>query len=900
MKRVTKKAVATVLTSAMIFTTLLPGNVKPLLAFGGTSEEFSVEQLTDFEYDDASLTSDGYFFMKGGTFEYEGGKDSNMDENAVLVTVDSNGNKTEIPSNTAEGRKFTKIVKASTDGYYNMVKLVNGDKSALVHTNGKYFGGIEQYYDFVEPKTDNIAIIGNDTGEKSGENSIYDSKIITETGKELSIGKVTEKDLYFGMVRKVGNREIIGINNDNYYIYDTETDILEKVDAKEVYTIDNNKYYYVTDYRYTDIYDGMGNIVFEIPWSCSDISKYEMDTDGYAILQGRDQKRNIIGKDGELWHADDWDKNVSTVELSVIDAQKKIYKADIKYKGELSYKYYIYSKDEGLLIDIPNEIEKIGAQRGYEKAVGGCYIFGNNIILNVFDDNNSSSGVIFVYQESNHYQNPQEIKGNRVSQCKDREYLLTENRNGTDSNTLSALYNVQLEQIPLAENINFRYTVSLWNKAYVCSVEGIDGKIRLLGVNGKLEGDVTYMGNRVKYLSLVSEDEKGDYKTDLYNDDGVKIISGFLSHKLPDVLDPYVNQNYICLYETGDSYVLCDLKGKVLMTDQQYSLKSFIEAADESVLATVYQKDESGNYKYAAVKISSTKTDLNKNGVYVENGEVRYYENGKVNKAYTGMAADSTTGKRYWFDNGVVARDKQVYSPADDAWYWFDADGTMAVGKDVFVPKSNDDRSEGKWVRYDENGHMVKGEDYANGGWYRFDETTGEMAKGFYTVQDGDNTKLYYYNEDTGIMEHGAVNIDGTEYAFDDVTGVAVNNSWYSIDNAPYWYENGVRQGMEGRGKEIYDPASDGWYWLDAVDGGKKAVSKDVYQESYAGAYADREDGTGKWVRYDENGRMIKGWSQQNGNTYYFDLETGAMAKGSAVIDGAEHYFNTATDVQER
>lgn len=67
MKRVTKKAVATVLTSAMIFTTLLPGNVEPLSAFGSTSEELSVEQLTDFDYDDADLTSDGYFFMKGAS-----------------------------------------------------------------------------------------------------------------------------------------------------------------------------------------------------------------------------------------------------------------------------------------------------------------------------------------------------------------------------------------------------------------------------------------------------------------------------------------------------------------------------------------------------------------------------------------------------------------------------------------------------------------------------------------------------------------------------------------------------------------------------------------------------------------------------------------------------------------
>ena len=114
-------------------------------------------------------------------------------------------------------------------------------------------------------------------------------------------------------------------------------------------------------------------------------------------------------------------------------------------------------------------------------------------------------------------------------------------------------------------------------------------------------------------------------------------------------------------------------------------------------------------------------------------------------------------------------------------------------------------------------------------------------------------------------------------------------------DGRLFWNENGVKQGTEGRGKEIYAPVSDGWYWLDAVDGGNKAVSKDVYQESYAGAYADREDGTGKWVRYDENGRMIKGWSEQNGSRYYFDLVTGAMAKGTTVIDGQPYTFSWAT-----
>ena len=76
--------------------------------------------------------------------------------------------------------------------------------------------------------------------------------------------------------------------------------------------------------------------------------------------------------------------------------------------------------------------------------------------------------------------------------------------------------------------------------------------------------------------------------------------------------------------------------------------------------------------------------------------------------------------------------------------------------------------------------------------------------------------------------------------------------------------ENGVKQGTEGRGKEIYDPASDAWYWLDSIDGGRKAAGKDVYQESLAGEWGDATNDAGerigKWVRYDADGHMVKGW----------------------------------------
>ena len=238
-------------------------------------------------------------------------------------------------------------------------------------------------------------------------------------------------------------------------------------------------------------------------------------------------------------------------------------------------------------------------------------------------------------------------------------------------------------------------------------------------------------------------------------------------------------------------------------------------------------------------------------------------------------------GKKYWYEKGVkqgtTGRGKEIYDPDSDAWYWLDAvqGGAMTVSKDVYQESAAGQWADkpdgtGKWVRYDENGHMVKGWQTTDKGTYYFDLITGAMAK-------------------------GAGDIDGVPCAFDEYTGIALDGQWLTIKGADFWYEKGVRQGLDGRGKEIYDPASDAWYWLDAVDQGKKATSKDVYQESKAGQWADRADGTGKWVRYDAQGHMIKGWSADK--RYYFDPIYGTMAKGDAVIDGRTYHFDKNTGV---
>ena len=234
---------------------------------------------------------------------------------------------------------------------------------------------------------------------------------------------------------------------------------------------------------------------------------------------------------------------------------------------------------------------------------------------------------------------------------------------------------------------------------------------------------------------------------------------------------------------------------------------------------------------------------------------------------YTGWK--TVNGKDYWYENGVkqgtTGRGKEIYDPDSDAWYWLDADqgGAKAVSKDVYQESNG-----GKWVRYDANGHMIKGWDTNDDGTYYFDLVTGAMTKGDATI-------------------------DGLPCCFDTVTGIGLNCAWKRINGKDYWYEGGKRQGYDPnnaayRGKEIYDPASNGWYWLDNVQQGAKAVSKDVYQESSGG----------KWVRYDANGQMIKGWNTNADGTYYFNPITGAMAKGTTTIDGMTYYFDPATGVK--
>lgn len=174
----------------------------------------------------------------------------------------------------------------------------------------------------------------------------------------------------------------------------------------------------------------------------------------------------------------------------------------------------------------------------------------------------------------------------------------------------------------------------------------------------------------------------------------------------------------------------------------------------------------------------------------------------------------------------------------------------------------------------------------------------------FGSVYQLDGFTVYGYADSTAQRYARENNENGSTLPF-----VALESNWQIVDGIPFWFEDGVKQGvrynedgtidLSYRGKEIFDPSTNAWYWLDSVLDGRVAKSKDVYQESAAGEWAESADGTGKWVRYDKDGHMVKGWDENYAGKFYFDPQYGTMAKGYATIGNMEYYFNMQTGVLE-
>ena len=187
----------------------------------------------------------------------------------------------------------------------------------------------------------------------------------------------------------------------------------------------------------------------------------------------------------------------------------------------------------------------------------------------------------------------------------------------------------------------------------------------------------------------------------------------------------------------------------------------------------------------------------------------------------------------------------------------------------------------------------------------------------------------------SNILEEAKNNLynlqkDNKNPGTDELTQSLVPDDPHTADISP------VNTGI-ARGHQIYAPVSNNLYIFDAKAYAASTIDKEVwisyiYQEEIdwydddkklreMAALSDKgmeevvydamKNKKGKWIRYDKDGKMLKGWvtiegdladiyPDQAGNTYYYDSVTGIMAKGVVTLNGVKYSFNEITGALEK
>ena len=301
------------------------------------------------------------------------------------------------------------------------------------------------------------------------------------------------------------------------------------------------------------------------------------------------------------------------------------------------------------------------------------------------------------------------------------------------------------------------------------------------------------------------------------------------------------------------------------------------------------------------------------------------------------------SGEKIKQENGeaAVAGNEIIagWRSANNAWYYYSADGTMLTGWQQI---------EGKWYYLGDSGAMVTGWQFINNKWYLFNENgvmltdwqvinekwfyfkdNGEMLTGWQQIKD----KWFYFSED-GVLQKDWQNIDGNWYYISENGGLLtdwqkINDKWYYFrDNGAMltgwqeigsdwyyfsesgamatgwryieekWYHFGDNGAMDtdwqlideywfyfdesGVMQTEWQQIEDEWYYFDPEEG---AMQTDWVQDENTWYYMDPESGKmqtgwllvdGRWYYLDPNGAMATGWRSIDGRMYYFDKQTGA------------------------
>ncbi len=253
----------------------------------------------------------------------------------------------------------------------------------------------------------------------------------------------------------------------------------------------------------------------------------------------------------------------------------------------------------------------------------------------------------------------------------------------------------------------------------------------------------------------------------------------------------------------------------------------------------------------------------------------------------------------HYFDtfNGAMAiGEKNI----NGHWYLFNEQGQMQRGfqtlensdekKTVYYNKDGWMLYGWQWVNnathyFDTfNGAMATGEKNINGHWYLFDRQ-GQMQRGFQELDQYGQNKTVYYN-DQGHMLYGQQRIANKWYNFDTFDG-AMKTGFQYIAGQNKWVYYAVDGNNRGQMQYGFQNIAGKTYYFDTFNG---AQSKNKQQNI-----------NGNWYLFDEAGIMQTGFQNltrygQNKVVYY--APNGQMQYGYQTIAGKRYYFDTFDGVR--
>ena len=346
----------------------------------------------------------------------------------------------------------------------------------------------------------------------------------------------------------------------------------------------------------------------------------------------------------------------------------------------------------------------------------------------------------------------------------------------------------------------------------------------------------------------------------------------------------------------------------------------------------------------------------------VKIGKSTYYFNpgsGKLCTGYSGLVriGNSDSKLYYYFAkaaNGAIAVNTWVNY--NGKWYYADKDakinfGTIRVSGKLYHVTPTQGRLRGytksaydkKYYYAQSNGMLKVGLQTINSKLYYFNPSTGAQQRGrvvigntsyYFNTQSGwartgwitTNNKTYYFGKDykqlTGWQTLKARNSNKVgKYYFNPKTGARVENCWYKIDSAYYYFDkNGVLQTgwINVNGKRYYSNASGKRVtgWQQNIDGRKYFFNKNTgvmetgwkYSNgkyfylnpnknaySYGAALTGWQKIGGSWYYFNApRCDRHAGWLVENDKKYYFDKKTGKMYTGRHTIDGVVYDFGTS------